>query len=403
MVPEINIGMVGHIDHGKTSLLKSLTGKWASTHSEEKKRGITIRLGYSEMIVYQCPEGEYTNQEKCLEHNKKCKAVRTISFVDAPGHETLMATMLSGASVMDAAVLVIAANEKCPQPQTKEHLAALNIMNIKDIIIVQNKVDLVNDEQAHESMNNIKSFVKGSVAESAPIIPISALHDGNLDVLIEAIQELFKTPKRDLNKPPIMLVSRSFDVNKPGSTINEFKGGVIGGILKQGKLKKGDEIIILPGLKSEEGGVTKWLPLKTIVESLFYGNKEVIEAVPGGNFGLSTTIDPGVARNDALAGSLACTNAHQPPVFIDSINLKADLMVRVVGTSKELNIGPLKVSEPLMINAFTAKTVGVINRVAPESITVKLKLPIAIDVGESVALSRFINNKWRLVGSGVVL
>ncbi len=399
MIPEINIGMVGHIDHGKTSLLKSLTGKWASTHSEEMKRGITIRLGYSSMIIYKCPKGELTTYETCPVHMVKTKPLRAISFVDAPGHETLMATMLSGASVMDAAILVIAANEPCPQPQTREHLAALDIMGINHIIIVQNKVDLVSDERARESYNEIKSFVKGSVAENAPIIPMSALHNANIEVLLEAIQEFFPTPERNLNKSPIMLVSRSFDVNKPGISPKELVGGVIGGILKQGKLKTGDEIYLLPGIRV----MNKFTPVKTKIVSLFYGNEKVNEAVPGGNFGASTLLDPSLAKNDALSGNIACVDKSKINVFEEKMTLKPELMKRVVGTSKELNLGPLRMNEPLMINAFTAKTVGTIIQIKGDEVVVKLKLPVATVKGSKVAISRFVSNKWRLVGSAVVV
>ena len=133
--PEVNIGLVGHVDHGKTTLLEALSGKWTDTHSEEVKRGITIRLGYADVAVYKDDKG-FTIDEKT--GNKKNTFIRKISFIDAPGHETLMATMLSGAAIMDGALLLIAANEVCPQPQTREHLMALNITGIKNIIIVQN-------------------------------------------------------------------------------------------------------------------------------------------------------------------------------------------------------------------------------------------------------------------------
>lgn len=400
-IPEVNIGMVGHIDHGKTTLLSTLTGKWASTHSEELKRGITIRLGYAEMTSYKCPKGEVTNNPKCTAHKLKCKVLRKISFVDAPGHETLMATMLSGASVMDAAVLVIAANEKCPQPQTKEHLAALNVMGIKNILIVQNKIDLISEDEAVKSYNDIKKFIKGSIAENSPIIPLSAQHNANVDILIQAIEEFIKTPARDLKKHPVMLVSRSFDVNKPGTDIDKLSGGVIGGILKQGELKKGDELIILPGLKREEGGRVVYKPVKTMVESVFYGSKETAKAIPGGNFGLSTSLDPNLTKSDSLSGSVACTPAYCPPVFSDELILKPELLKRVVGTEKELVQEKLKINESLLINALTAKTVGVIIKTG-DKVMLKLKLPICIERGERVAISRFINNKWRLIGSGIV-
>lgn len=115
-LPELNVGVVGHIDHGKTTLLSKLTGKFPDTHSEELKRGITIKLGYAEMIAYK-DGNNFNNKGKGV-------PVRYISFIDAPGHEMLMATMLSGAAIIDAAILVIAANEGI-KPQTKEHFVAL--------------------------------------------------------------------------------------------------------------------------------------------------------------------------------------------------------------------------------------------------------------------------------------
>ena len=188
--PEVNIGLVGHVDHGKTTLTRALSGTWTDTHSEERKRGISIKLGYADTAFYRTEDGQHYAMGKRPDGGKdKPKELqRTISFVDAPGHETLMAVMISGASIMDGALLLIAANETCPQPQTREHLAALQIAGIENIVIVQNKIDLVSREKAMESHQEIKNFVKGTIAESAPIIPVSAHHDVNLDILIEAIK-----------------------------------------------------------------------------------------------------------------------------------------------------------------------------------------------------------------------
>merc|ERR1719372_6739 len=97
--------------------------------------------------------------------------VRHVSFVDCPGHDILMATMLNGAAVMDAALLLIAGNESCPQPQTSEHLAAIEIMKLKHILILQNKIDLIKEEQAREQHEQILKFIEGTVAEGAPVIP----------------------------------------------------------------------------------------------------------------------------------------------------------------------------------------------------------------------------------------
>ncbi|MCW1309990.1 MAG: translation initiation factor IF-2 subunit gamma, partial [Candidatus Nanoarchaeia archaeon] len=243
--PEVNIGLVGHIGHGKTTICYALTGKLTLEHSEELMRGITIRLGYADAIIRKCESCDtYTTKESCPNCGNKTAVLRKISFVDAPGHETLMATMLTGSSIINGAILVIAADEPCPQPQTKEHLMALEICGIKNIIIVQNKVDLVGKEAAIEHYKQIKDFVKGTIAENAVIIPMCAQANVNVDLLIRAIQEFIPTPKIDTSKEPIMLVARSFDVNPPGTDPSKLVGGVLGGILKQGELKVGDLIRI---------------------------------------------------------------------------------------------------------------------------------------------------------------
>ena len=206
--PELNIGLIGHVDHGKTTLIERLSGKWTDTHSEELKRGITIKLGYADVTFYKCPKCKepdcYVTDKKCPKCKSECKPLRKVSFIDAPGHETLMATMLSGAAIMDGALLLVAANELCPQPQTKEHLMALSLMDIKNIVIVQNKIDLVDEQTALENYKQIKDFVKGTIAENAPIIPLSAQHNINVNTLIHAIQHSIKTPKRDSKKNTIM-------------------------------------------------------------------------------------------------------------------------------------------------------------------------------------------------------
>ncbi|MDI6847483.1 MAG: GTP-binding protein, partial [Candidatus Bathyarchaeia archaeon] len=166
--PEVNIGTIGHVDHGKTTLVQALTGVWAARHSEELKRGITIKLGYADMPVYKCskcePPKSYSTEPVCPYCGSKTTFTRAVSFVDAPGHEALMATMLSGAAIMDGAILVIAADEPCPQPQTREHLAAAEVVGIKNIVIVQNKIDIVDEKRARESYKEIKNFVKGTIA-----------------------------------------------------------------------------------------------------------------------------------------------------------------------------------------------------------------------------------------------
>ena len=178
--------------------------------------------------------------------------LRHVSFVDCPGHDVLMATMLNGAAVMDAALLLIAGNEPCPQPQTSEHLAAVEIMKLQNLIILQNKLDLIKKEQAMVQFDTIRNFVSGTVAEKAPIIPISAQLKYNIDVVCEYSEKAIPLPIRDYTSAPHMIIIRSFDVNKPGQKADELKGGVAGGSILKGVLQLGDEIEIRPGLVGKD-------------------------------------------------------------------------------------------------------------------------------------------------------
>src|SRR5580692_3802416 len=314
--PEVNIGLVGHVDHGKTTLTQALTGEWTDRHSEELRRGISIKLGYADAAFYQCPQctppaGYYT-EPTCPEHGGPAKFLRAVSFVDAPGHETLMATMLSGAAIMDGAMLLVAANEKCPQPQTREHLYALDIIGVRKVVVVQNKIDLLSAEKAKENYLEIVEFLKDTPLAKAPIVPISANHRVNIDALIAQIEETIPTPVRDTAKPPLMYVARSFDVNRPGTRPKALRGAVLGGSLIQGHLKLGDEIEIRPGGAGLPEGRTE--SLRTTITSLVSGGASLTELNPGGLAAIGTSLDPALAKSDGLTGRLVGTPGTLPPV-----------------------------------------------------------------------------------------
>ena len=403
--PEINIGMIGHVDHGKTTLSQRLTGKWTDEHSEELKRGISIKLGYADAAFYKCPNCDdpqcYGTTKKCSSCGGTAELLRVVSFVDAPGHETLMAIMLSGAAIMDGAVLVIAANEQCPQPQTREHLTALDIAGIKNVVIVQNKIDLVSEKNAIKNYEQILKFVEGTCAENAPIIPVSSHHDINIEVLIKAMEEHIPTPKRDLNKPPLMYIARSFDINKPGAKPGELKGGVMGGSLLQGVLKKGEEIEIAPGRRIESEGKKTFEKIRTTVDSLFTGGKSAKEAKPGGLIAIGTSLDPARTKSDSFAGRVVGRPGELPET-LESFNLSITLLKRVVGTVEEKNVEPIKTNEPLMLTIGTATTVGIVSEFHGEKIGVKLKLPVCAEEGQRIAISRRIDSRWHLIGYGEI-
>jgi translation initiation factor 2 subunit 3 len=404
--PEVNIGMVGHVDHGKTTLTQALTGEWTDRHSEEVKRGISIKLGYADAAFYKCPKCQGTEAFTIEPEHKRCggtptQLIRTVSFVDSPGHETLMATMLSGAAIMDGAVLLIGANEPCPRPQTKEHLMALNIIGVKNIVIVQNKVDLVSEDKALQSYNEIKAFVKGTVAENAPVVPISAQQKVNLEPLIEAIERIIPTPKRDATKPSRMPIARSFDINLPGTRPKDLKGGVLGGSVSQGKFKVGDEIEIIPGIKIEDHGKVRWEPLRTTITGLMTGGQAYPGVDAGGLVGMATKLDPALTKSDNLAGKMAGKPGTLPPMT-DSLTMEVHLLDRVVGAADELQVEPVKTREPLMLNVGTATTVGIVTSARKDDVDVQLKLPVVSEPRQRVAISRRIGARWRLIGFGVV-
>lgn len=400
--PELNIALVGHVDHGKTTLTERLSGKWTDTHSEELKKGITIRLGYADFTIHKCDKCNfYTAKEKCLKCNGATELLRKISLVDAPGHESLMATMLSGAAIVDGALLLIAANEKCPQPQTKEHLMALQISGIKNVIVIQNKIDLVDHEEALKNYRQIKEFLAETDYKDAPIIPISARANVNVDVLIKTIQDQIPTPERNVKEDPIMLVARSFDINKPGIKPGRLVGGVLGGTVKQGKFTVGEEIEICPGYMVEEKNKKVWKPIKTKITKIFSGGQPVEEILPGGSMALGTTLDPTIVKSDTLTGSLIGIPGKLPQIHYQ-ISLTTHLLERVVGTKEETEVKPLAKNEVLMLNVNSAATVGIVLDPSKKKTTCVLKKPICADPGDRITISRRVGDRFRLIGYGIL-
>ena len=403
--PTVNIGLVGHVDHGKTTLTKALSGVWTDTHSEERKRGISIKLGYADTAFYKTSDGTYYATGKHPEGKKDSAddLQRVVSFVDAPGHETLMAIMITGASIMDGAMLMVAANETCPQPQTREHLMALEIAGIKNIVIVQNKIDLVTKDRAMESYKEIKEFLKGTIAQNAPIIPVSAHHDVNLDILIEAIEQTIPTPNRQDDERAVMHIARSFDVNRPGTRPAKLTGGVIGGSIVEGAFKEGDEIIIGPGRKIEQGNKTRWEPIETTITSMQGGGGKRDVMMAGGLCGLGTLLDPSITTADNLSGQVLAKKGELPTIRTEctiSVELM-DAMVSGDGEGAD-KIYPLRNNEMLMVNVATSTSVGVVKGAEKGKATLHLRLPICADEGQRVSLSRRVGARWRLIGHGTI-
>jgi len=386
-------------------LTQALSGVWTDTHSEERKRGISIKLGYADTAFYQDDKGQFYATGKRPDGGKDVEKElkRVVSFVDAPGHETLMAIMITGASIMDGAMLMVAANETCPQPQTREHLMALEIAGIKNIVIVQNKIDLVSKERAMESHGEIKAFLNGTIAQDAPIIPVSAHHDVNLDVLIQAIEATIPTPDRSKDKRSIMHVARSFDINRPGTRPSKLRGGVIGGSIVEGEFSEGDEIVIGPGRKIEKGNKSTWEPIEAVVSSMQGGGLNLETMHAGGLCGMATFLDPSITTSDNLSGQVVARKGDLPDVH-DSVSISVNLMSHMVASDGESpeKIQPLRNNEMLMLNVATATSVGVTRNAEKGRTDLNLRLPICADKGQRISLSRRIGSRWRLIGYGTI-
>ena len=401
--PCINIGTAGHVDHGKTTLIQALTGSWTSVHSQELKRGITIRVGYSDTAFYKCKSCEeplgYSTTPKCNNCGKESELSRVVSFVDSPGHESLMANMLSGSALMDGALLLVAANEKVPKPQTKEHLLALQTLGIQQIVVVQNKVDLLSYQEVLANYQDITKFVKGTYAAKAPVIPISAQSGLNIDALIGSIESTIKTPERDEKKDTIMHVLRSFDVNKPGIKLNDIKGGVIGGSLTQGVFNIGDEIEIKPGIINEKK--KSYEPLLTEIISLGTAAGIVESVKPGGLVAIGTKLDPSMTRSDSFIGSVIGKPGTLPENSTE-LKLEVNLFDSAVGTTEDIKVQPIQSGELLRLNIGTAPVLGKVTKIKSKNIEIELRRPACIFESGNVAISRRIDERWRLIGAGIV-
>ncbi len=391
---EINIGMIGHVDHGKTSLTKALTGKWCDTHSEEMKRGISIRLGYADVVFYKLKTDNGTVYSNKPEYNGKPAEVvskRNVSFVDAPGHETLMTTMLSGAALMNGAVLVIAANEPCPQPRTVEHLMALKFAGVEKVVVAQNKVDLITKEQAIINHKAIRNFLDSYGYKDAPIIPTAANFGANIDSLIEAIETHIPTPNFDTSKPLKMFIARSFDINKPGTKIKDLKGAIMGGSISQGTINVGDELELAPGLEG---------PTRTKVISISTDHGLMSQAHPGGLIAVGTDLDPSMGQNDRLRGQIV-GKVGTLPKPVKELNLKVNMFERMLEqNSKEKTV--IKATDPLVITIGTNTAVGFVIKADSKSCLLNLKNEVIAEKNEKVAISKNIAGQWRLIAFGEV-
>ena len=202
-------------------------------------------------------------------------------------------------------------------------------------------------------------------------------------------------------KPPLMYIVRSFDVNKPGTSIEDLEGGIIGGTIAQGKLKVGDDIEIRPGISIEKEGKTFYDPLVSEITSLHTGEKSIKEATCGGLVGVGTSLDPSYSKADGLNGNIAGKTGMLPPI-LSELTLETHVLERAVGTKELLKVERIKAGETLLLHVGAAVNLGKVVSVKNEIIKVMLNRPICALPSSRVAISRKIAARWRLIGYGII-
>jgi len=375
----INVALVGHVANGKTTLVGALSGVNTKRSSAEQKSGKTIKLGYANCLMWKCNCGEVmtTGQNvkkiECSGNgssgcSKEMTLKHKISFVDAPGHHSYVHTMVKGATVVDAALLVTDIRREAMQTQTMEHLAILSILGVENVIVVQNKADLVDSKRCIEHYQELKKELKGTTAENAPIIPVSAQNDINIGVLRKVLAEMLdKMNLVEESKSGVFQIIRSFDINKPGSESEALKGGVIGGtVIGNAKYSVDDIVEIKPGLIRKDGSCQT---LETKINSIFAESMSVKTTTIGGLYGLGTKLDPALTRADHLSGHLLGLRGTLPDI-IREINMKI--------VSVKLSDKKIKVKEGGLYRLIIGNVVvdAIADKVREKTVLMKLLRPI---------------------------
>ena len=275
------IGTAGHIDHGKTTLIKALSGIETDTTQEEKDRGMSINLGFA---YFDLPSG------------KRC------GVVDVPGHEKFIKNMLAGVSGINLVLLLVDSREGI-MPQTKEHIDILTLLGIENYIIAMTKIDLVEEEYRELVKEDIQEFISGTVLENSPIIEVDSISKKGLDKLLETIDKKTKDIEaKNIEKNARLNIDRSFQVKGFGT--------VVTGTLTEGIVNVGDELVIYP-----KG-------IKTKVRNIQVHSKDVATAYAGQRtaINLSNIKFDDVKRGDTLATEDSLTKTYMLDTEIKLIN-----------------------------------------------------------------------------------
>lgn len=402
----LNAGCIGHVSNGKSTLVREMTGIKTQKFKSEKERNCTINVGYGNCKIFyneESDEYKFTGSDKLEEIDSKggkMNLIHHISFVDCPGHENYMSNMLCGASVIDMAFLVEAANAKViPQPQTLEHLIAIQHTDVEDTVIIQNKCDLVKKESILSNKSQIEDFVDDITNNELPIIPIIAQTGANIEYVGRYLSNKLVNYDKDINLPLQINIIRTFDVNKPNITMDKLTGGVLGGSITQGLLKKDQIIQISPGICSRnKDNSWKVEPLFTKVNSINSEKNSMSYAIPGGLIGVGTTLDPAYTKGNKLIGQIITNPGKHLPI-VSIITIKYSSFRRVSKISKSLSTNEV-VKVGIISNHVSATVIDWDKK--KKLIKLQLAMPACIN-DSNVSIMKKIDKNYKIFSVGKVV
>ncbi len=398
--PIFNIGSIGHVAHGKSTLVRSITGTRTQKHSDEQERNITINIGYANAKIFKDQFGNLHTTPSKKETLKDFEGndmqlVGHISFVDVPGHEAFMSNMISGSAVMNACILVIASNENIPQPQTYEHFEAVKNVDVDKFLILQNKMDLIDESNNNKVIKDIKHFVSNTIAEDAPIIPSSIQNDINREEILSHLLHLSNDENiRELNdkanKDSHMIVIRSFDINRQNTPYEVLNGGVVGGSLMNGTLKTGDFVELRPGYIMGN----KYRPIYGQIKSLQSDAKKLDYALPGGLIGVCLDIDPSIAKNNGMVGQILGHVGKLPEVY-------NDIVINYEEINRHDNFSEkFKQNEEVLLSINSMNIKANVTSTKKQKLGFKLSKPVCIFNDQKIAIFKLNGIKWVLYATG---
>lgn len=393
--PIMNIGMLGSVSDGKSTTVLKLTGTKTQKHSSEFKRNITIKPGYANMKIY-------NNNGKLSSCGSKKELggelVHHLSFVDCPGHNELILTMLANIDLMKGAIVIVSASEPISKkPQLLQHLMAIKIAKMNNFIVCLNKLDLVTKETVIQRKKELDTLLEKLEIRPKAIIPVCMNRNIGVDTLLKCIMDYFPPIKECTEKRPQFRVSRSFDINKNNTSIDNISGGILGGSLISGNFKVDDEIEIKPGIISRDSkGKFTSIPIISKISSLKTDTNELDSIHPGGLIGIGTDIDPFYCKNDNMIGNIVGLKGELPSVF-NKIKLK---FTRQEFT--EINWIP-ELGEVLNLMISTLSLNAKITDVSSNIISLTLEKPACIDNDMMIVVSKIMNKSIYIVGYGYII